>query len=569
MNPNCRETGIVESEVEGGRKAITRDLDGNILEAVYLPPGMGGMSPVGGGEGMAVAAEKESRRVLMWQKEVAKSTVSGSSAGSAPEEERKQVRRADTLPAGLGAGVGLAMRLVRRETVTEHYTTTAPSESPSSPGGGAFGGNGKAIIGTILGAAAGAAVAYAMTRSEAPSAPIPVYPHSASMAGGKPTLGRSATYSHPEPIQMQEQDYGVVYGSAPSYPHVPIIEVQRSASGRSHASIREPRHVRYAIQPAPTPPPASEDRMIESKSRIGESRVGEGRVEGSRVSVRESRAEGSRVSVRSKASQRSRSEYPPDAGARSRVSVRDDGGDGASNVSSRSKSKSGSKSQSGRARSHVSRRDVIEVEVEEDRRSSVSHSSKREKHSRRDREERDGGRDDVSESFTSARSHASSSTAKPLNRHKSTSGGSRVSVTIVGRDSHDREREREHIVNVGERERERTPRSHVSSRHAPQSAVSARSARDIPLPASVAGTGRFGGGGASYVGRGVRGRDGGDSDEDGEGGYGGLTRARMAAVAGGDGGDGGWDEGSVAPSDSVSSVGIKRERERLRGRMGY
>ncbi|KAB8293362.1 hypothetical protein EYC80_007683 [Monilinia laxa] len=111
---------------------------------------------------------------------------------------------------------------------------------------------------------------------------------------------------------------------------------------------------------------------------------------------------------------------------------------------------------------------------------------------------------------------------------------------------------------VSERERERIPRSEATwERDDGSSVVSDRSrARDVPLPASTVVSARYGGGyreqGSGYTHAGMTAPSCIDRgvDEDGKSYF--NPRGAM----------------SVAPSDSVSSVGSKRERiERLRGRL--
>ncbi|PMD29346.1 hypothetical protein L207DRAFT_574324 [Hyaloscypha variabilis F] len=166
--------GQVEEE---GIVARTRDFDGNMLEAVYrardMVAGYGAGYPVHGRREImeSAATEKEARRVLEWQEQVARSIgESGGSGGAASVISSSDivgdggyrpavVRRADSYPVQ-GSERDRPMRLVRRETVTtEHYRR--PEE-------GGRGISGKAVIGTLLGAAAGAAFAYAMVRSESP-----------------------------------------------------------------------------------------------------------------------------------------------------------------------------------------------------------------------------------------------------------------------------------------------------------------------------------------------------------------------------------------------------------------
>lgn len=182
LNKGVRTPGkldyLVENEEEGGAEIVvsrTRDFDGNMLEAVYRRGDRG----YGGGTGYAhrreaiemSPAQKEARRVLEWQEQVARSIGdSGSTGGAASvisssdivDGYRPVARRADSYPVQ-GSERQVPMRLVRRETTTtEHYRRPDERES------GARGMSGKAVIGTLLGAAAGAAFAYAMVRSESP-----------------------------------------------------------------------------------------------------------------------------------------------------------------------------------------------------------------------------------------------------------------------------------------------------------------------------------------------------------------------------------------------------------------
>jgi len=166
--------GVSETQEEG-IVARTRDFDGNMLEAVYRARDR--VAGYGASYGGArrdviepVATEREARRVLEWQEQVARSIgESGGSGGAASVISSSDivdagyrpavVRRADSYPVH-GSERDRPMRLVRRETVTtEHYRR--PEE-------GGRGLSGKAVIGTLLGAAAGAAFAYAMVRSESP-----------------------------------------------------------------------------------------------------------------------------------------------------------------------------------------------------------------------------------------------------------------------------------------------------------------------------------------------------------------------------------------------------------------
>lgn len=541
LNPGCRDTGVVDiSTAEAdGQKAVTRDLDGNLIEAVYS---------VHSGGGSTASTEKEARRVLEWQKSVADS-VSGGSQVAAPRRE------------------SAPMRLVRRQTITETWapllSATEPQKSQSN-GIAGTGISGGTIIGTLLGAAAGATIAYAMTRSEEPSPP--------------PVVEVIPSRSRVSAREMREQEDGVV--------------------------AREPRYVRYAIAPAPSPPPLT---------RAGTWAGVESKPQQLQIDTR------SHVSMRSSASHRSsktrsRSEHPAASEAGSRfdrpltIQPAPERDDERSHVSNRTH-QSRARSHVSGSRSHASRRDVVEVPEARSRHShhhsdddddnedskSYAHSS----HSRRSRHSKHSKsshrRDEsASESgtFASARSHASSSTIKaskqPHQPQRRFSGSSRAeggaTITIVGKEgtrsfnAHDlRERE-----SSRERDRHRTPRSHVSARNVPlpRSMVSARdvplprsvvSARDVPLPGSTVSS-RLRGGRIKEVEYNIDGVGGWRIDRHG-------NRSRVNAVedddqeGGGYGSDGFGGEGvrgyaaSVAPSDSVSCVGGKRERERLRGRM--
>jgi hypothetical protein len=165
------------TEGNEGIKAATKDFDGNMLEAVYRARDRGTYGGHGGGRLPAIetaSTEREARRVLEWQEQVARSigaegsVVSGSGGGSEAgysSTSRLQapamIRRAESYPV---QGSERPLRLVRRETVTtEHYRR--PEERDNASGRGI---SSKAVIGTLLGAAAGAAFAYAMVRSESP-----------------------------------------------------------------------------------------------------------------------------------------------------------------------------------------------------------------------------------------------------------------------------------------------------------------------------------------------------------------------------------------------------------------
>ena len=154
------------------------------------------------------STEKEARRVLQWQQDVARSvSVDDSSDSSSPPvyQERipppASIRRSDTYPAITPPSHhslshshnGSGSRVLRRETVTtesyrRHHGYGDSGEGERGNGGGMSKG---AIIGTLLGAAAGAAVAYAMVRSESPERASP--PRRESFAAHR---GVESSYPH-------------------------------------------------------------------------------------------------------------------------------------------------------------------------------------------------------------------------------------------------------------------------------------------------------------------------------------------------------------------------------------
>lgn len=210
------------AEGDSDIKAVTRDFDNNMLEAVYRSRNGDSRGVMYRGQSGRVreietaSSEKEARRVLEWQEQVARSINEGSiiSGGGSEVGYRRDpppmARRSESYPVP-----AQPLRLVRRETVTtEHYRR--PDERDREGGGGT---SGKAILGTLLGAAAGAAFAYAMVRSESP-------PRMAS---------RRATYGGPQ---------GQSYAHTGTRDHV----VERIPA-RSYVSARgegtRPRYVEY------------------------------------------------------------------------------------------------------------------------------------------------------------------------------------------------------------------------------------------------------------------------------------------------------------------------------------
>lgn len=216
------------------------------------------------------STEKEARRVLAWQEEVARSTatsdvhspVAASEAYGFPRPPA--YRRADTFP----RVAERPMRLVRRDTVTtEHYRNERDQAANEGRGGGGNGFTGMKLAGTLLGAAAGAMLAYQMVRSESPPRIAPP-PRRASYGE------HVSQYAHARPVEM-------------------VRAVERIPA-RSYVSTRDPpKYLKYPI----APPPAPSRALAEDIARIEE------RSHVSRRSVRDSE-KGSRVRSKSEVGSR-------------------------------------------------------------------------------------------------------------------------------------------------------------------------------------------------------------------------------------------------------------------------
>jgi hypothetical protein len=242
-------------------RAKVEDLDGNMLEAVYSSRAGRRISTI-----ETASTEKEARRVLAWQEEVARSTAasdvqpSGAASDYGDPRQPPPYRRADTFP----RVAEQPMRLVRRETVTtEHYRNERDRTVIDGRGGG--GGNGftgMKLAGTLLGAAAGAFVAYQMVRSESPPRIAPP-PRRASYGD------HASGYTHTRPVET-------------------VRAIERIPA-RSYVSTKDPsRYVKYPISPPPAPSRAQAEDIarIEERSHV------------SRRSARDSE-KGSRIRSRS------------------------------------------------------------------------------------------------------------------------------------------------------------------------------------------------------------------------------------------------------------------------------
>ncbi|PQE23655.1 hypothetical protein CJF31_00006333 [Rutstroemia sp. NJR-2017a BVV2] len=474
---------------------------------------------------VTAATEKEARRVLQWQEDVARSC---SGAGSDRDEEEdhgrntrapSQVsraldhpppfRRAETFP-----------RIMKRE-ITEHYGDHVPSqvalqrhqvhdddeEQPiyvdeidqedreKEKAGGFLGLSNKQLVGTFLGAAAGAAFAYAMVKSEDPE-------YQLEPEAQRPMpVRRSYTTGHAETI---------------------------ASSNRSSAAGGPER--RYRVLEAPMPPPATQSTYSRAPQRERErdlQPIAERKYYNDRPG-----ALGAKLRTRSTADGMDGSQAdtakPPTAintGAQSVAPSRHTSGhrreaDRSSQVSRRSNEseRTSTVKAASRAPTQVSRAPTAlptrsragpEAEYEYVQAGPIHGRPSSQAPSQVPRRDSGDAKSRVSQSHTTIKFSPSKA-------------GSQVAI----------------------------PRSEATWERDDASSVAESSVpRNVPLPASTVVSARYGGG----------------YREQGSG----YTHAPSAVRQEREGSVwGGRDAMSVAPSDSVSSVGSKRERiERLRGRL--
>ena len=250
-------------------RARVRDLDGNMLEAVYSPRAPGALPRRRTLDIETASTPKEARRVLQWQQDVARSVALSESehehsppppslrgAGPPPggdvmparERDRDrdgfpiQFRRSETFPQVSQHASGRTPRLVTRETVrTERFYRSSEGE------GGGRSMSGIKLVGTLLVAAAGAAIAYAAVRSDSP--PRDDGPRRASH-GDHPVQGYSQVYRDPRDV-----------------PHVDSRGTGR-ISPRSYIGM-DPRQTQYVAQymiRGPPPTRAHDWARIEERS---------------------------------------------------------------------------------------------------------------------------------------------------------------------------------------------------------------------------------------------------------------------------------------------------------------
>jgi hypothetical protein len=264
------EEGDSEDEEEGEiLRCRTTDLDGNMLEAVYSPRRQNAPRRTLLVHETSECTEKEARRVLEWQQDVARSLSESQSPSPSREDARSQistrseverrreriapVRRSDSYPVTQaeqnrehererergGAAPGAPMRLVRRDMITrEHYRRDELDRERKRDSGGAVG-KGVIGLGTLIGVAAGAAITYSLVRGEGPS--------SNSISRTPPSMPpRRASYGADTYTQAAR---GVEMERVPARSYVSAREEGPRDMGRD-------RYVQYTIAtPQPPPPP--------------------------------------------------------------------------------------------------------------------------------------------------------------------------------------------------------------------------------------------------------------------------------------------------------------------------
>ncbi|CAD6443113.1 33bea315-da1a-4562-b187-579884043be1 [Sclerotinia trifoliorum] len=475
---------------------------------------------------VTAATEKEARRVLEWQEEVARSTAGSSTAPTSDEAyravapshvsrappariqishapqtqtlESPPFRRAETFPRGMRRevygehrhpGTQVSVRRDRNrddeQTVYVDEVERHDQEKEKEKNNGIFGMSNKALVGTFLGAAAGAAFAYAMVKSEDPEYELD------SEHKNMPGLRRSYTTGHAETI----------------------------------ASSSRGGERRYRVIEAPMPPPASSYTRIQRDRERERESVLSPIEERSYYSSISHTNTGTKIRTRTSVEQGEGSNAgtarPPTA-----INVRDKP---QSIAPSRVSEKTSTVKAASRAPTMISRVPQAKTQV-----------------SIRESEYEYGSSPAQVSSATNRRSGGTEETKKISHTHTTIKfSPSKVS----SRPLHSNERER-------------IPRSEATWERddISVSAISERPrAREVPLPASTVISARYGGG--------YREQGGGYTH------VGDVERDRKSCI------DRGVDEDgksyfnprgamSVAPSDSVSSVGTKKERlERLRGRL--
>ena len=201
------------------------------------------------------STEKEARRVLAWQEEVARSTAASDVHAHYGEPRPPPYRRAETFPRMV---TERPPRLMRMETITTEHYRDRDRAAVEGRGPGGNGITGMKLAGTLLGAAAGGLLAYAMVRSESP-----------------PRIA-------PPPRRASYGDHGSQYARTK-----PVETVRTVVPARSYVSAKDPpRYVEYRIAPPPAPSAAQAQDIARIEERSHISRRPARDSEGSRIRSR-------------------------------------------------------------------------------------------------------------------------------------------------------------------------------------------------------------------------------------------------------------------------------------------
>ncbi|KAH8161714.1 hypothetical protein CIB48_g6535 [Xylaria polymorpha] len=181
---------LKEDDGPGGEsRASATDLEGNVMEIVYVPPPNYPPGYTGSTVRQTQSTTKQVNRILGWNLDVASSAVGAarSAVGSAAPSRPALA----TLVPGDGDE---SYRIVRRSFTSSTVETSPPQQQNSK------GLSTGAIVGTVLGAVAagaalGAGISYALSKRERDRAPRQEF--------DAPPFQRRATYPDPYPDQQQ------------------------------------------------------------------------------------------------------------------------------------------------------------------------------------------------------------------------------------------------------------------------------------------------------------------------------------------------------------------------------
>lgn len=259
LNPNhWSENTLVKTEDD--ERAVTRDPDGNIIEAVYVPRGSrgGGSHHERGVTLETASSEKEAKRVLEWQEDVARSISEepdDEPRGFSGTRNRVEYSQSAPRPGTFHRSETFPRTRQRRDTITDdtYRRDHRIKEKDHSPLGIA----GDAVLGTLIAGAAAFALFQTVTHARA-TAPDPL-PQSSSAS--PPRRRASETHYTHSPIRMEDRETVVERIPARSY-----------VSQREREERTTPRYVQYNVVTKPSAPPmVRELARIDDKSHVSAS----------------------------------------------------------------------------------------------------------------------------------------------------------------------------------------------------------------------------------------------------------------------------------------------------------